>query len=148
MKTTNLIIGLVVLALAFMATGILLKGVYSIIGFVAPVLLIIALILDKDTIIGFGKWIYNLFRKDWMMGLAVSIGTYFLFPFVILFLLAKAYLTKKVKDTRKAYDVQKNGEWADYEEVDSKPQVRIELPPIKEKRAQTRNGGEYEDLFE
>ncbi len=147
----NSITSILVLVLVFVALYFVAKSVFTILSWVAPVLLLLAAIFDYRTILDYGKWVLNLLRKDILMGIGAVVLTVVGFPVIAGFLFAKALFRKKVGELEKNMKTESEGQFVDYEEVDSKPYEPLELPPIEpQPRAEPRrnNNNEYEDLFE
>ncbi len=151
MNPSSSITGILVLVLVFVALFFVAKSVFTILSWVAPVLLLLAAIFDYRTILDYGKWVLNLLRKDILMGIGAVVLTVVGFPVIAGFLFAKALFRKKVGDLEKNMKTKSEGQFVDYEEVDSKPYEPLELPPIEpQPRAEPRrnNNNDYEDLFE
>lgn len=137
------------LVLFFAALIFLIKGIFQIMAFVAPALLIGALIVDYKVVVSYGKMLFNLLKSNILMGIGAIFLTVVAFPVVAAFLLGKALFKKKVNQIRQDMETKTQGEFADFEEVDSEIK-RVELPPPpkrqKEKLKETRN--DYENLFD
>jgi len=150
--------------LALVALFYAAKLAFSLIYIIAPILFVITLVMDRNVVIGYGKWILNLFKANPLYGIGASAVTFFAYPVVAIALFLKAMLNKKVKEVKQQFEQKKQkteGEYVEYEELPptSRPVAKkkviveeeklIELPPIKTKQAQTRSNSknEYEDLF-
>ena len=152
--------GVIMLVLFFVALYFIAKSVFTILAYVAPVLLLITLFIDHTVVTGYIKWIVNLFKTNILFGIGAGLLTFFGFPVVSGFLLSKALLKKKVKEITNQYEERTQGEFVEYEEVDEEPPVRIEIPekldinvppkqkPIIEVRQQKKDTGDYEQLFD
>ena len=135
----------VMVAIYYIATGI-----FSFLAYIAPALLIGALIINYKVVTGYGKTLINLLRKNPLMGILGILLTVFAFPLVAGFLFGKALLTRKVKQLQKEAENQRYGEYVDYEEVDNdivEDVPHIELPPIQ-KKSNTKERGDYEQFFD
>ena len=154
----NLIPAILMLIAVFIAVGYIASGIYQILEFIALGLFLITLGLDiaygRKVILGFAKTLIALVRKNPLMGV-IAIGlTFFFHPLVALFLFGKAMLLRKVDNLKKDFETRQEGQYAEYEEVDTsyeevpdeEPKL-IELPPLREKPKQQRRN-DYEDLFE
>jgi len=154
----NLIPVILMLIAVFMIVGYVASGIYQILEFIALGLFLITLGLDlaygRKVILGFAKTLINLVRKNPLMGI-IAIGlTFFFHPLVALFLFGKAMLLRKVGNLKKDFETRQEGQYAEYEEVetnyeempDDKTKL-IELPPLREKPKEERRN-DYEDLFE
>ena len=146
----NSITSILILVLVFVALSFVVKSVFTILSWVAPVLLVLAAIFDYRTIIDYGKWLMNLLRKDILMGIGAVVLTVVGFPVIAGFLFAKALFRKKVGELEKNMQTQQEGQFVEYEEVESKPLETLELPPIEpEPRVEPKtNKNDYEDLFD
>lgn len=140
--------------LGLMAVVILLyffvKGIFTILSWVAPVLLLAALLLNYKVVTGYVTWIINSFKTKPLVGLGATIGTFFGFPLVAGYLFIKALLSYKLRNA----DKPKDG-YTEYEEVQEEEDDEdfLDLPEI-EKVTTTPSSGkaangnnEYEDLF-
>ena len=136
----------VILLVAFLAgLFFVLKGVFIVLSWIAPVLLIAAFIIDKSVVINYGKWIINTIKNNPLLGIAAIIFTVIGYMVVFPFLFAKALFKKKIKDVRQQHERQQQGELIDYEELESKPtRNTFELPPLEKKEKR----GEYDQLFD
>ena len=136
----------VILLVAFLAgLFFILKGVFFVLSWIAPVLLIAAFIIDKSVVINYGKWIIRTIKNNPLLGIAAIIFTVIGYMVVFPFLFAKALFKKKIKDVRQQQERQQQGELIDYEELESKPtRNTFELPPLEKKEKRS----EYDHLFD
>lgn len=148
------ILGLVILALVLVGLFMLARFIFRILAFLAPALIIVALILDYKTVLGYGKWLINLVKQNPLMGILAIVLTILGFPLVSAFLAGKAYLSRNMKKAEKEQEAQKPGEYIDFEEIEEEP---LELPKLseikreeKEKKSSKRGGEEdkYDSLFD
>ena len=130
----------------------LASGVFWLVAKLAWGLLAGALIINYKVVLDYGKMLFNLLKKNPLMGI-VGIGLSVVFhPAVFLFLFGKALLYRKIDTLKKEFQAKHGGGettdegYTEYEEIDvpeekSKP---IELPrrPLQEKQ------NEYEELFD
>ncbi len=146
---SNSLTGIIFLVLLFVALYFVAKGIFTILSWVAPVLLIITAILDYHTIIDYGKWLWKLLRNNTLMGIGAVVLTVIGFPVIAGFLFAKALFRKKVGQLEKNMREKRDGQFVDFEEVESTTYEPMELPPIEpqpEPRKSSKN--DYDDLFE
>lgn len=125
-------------------------GIFSFLAYIAPALLIGALVINYRVVTGYGKTLINLLRKNPLMGVLGVVLTIFAFPLVAGFLFGKALLTRKVKQLQKEAEKQRYGEFVDYEEVENDivdDVPHIELPPIQ-KKSNTKDREDYEQYFD
>lgn len=142
----NSITSILFMVLAFVALYWIATSVFKILTVAAPFMLVGALIINHNVVISYGKWLINLLKKNPLMGVGGVLLTFFGFPIISGFLLAKALLYRKVDKMKQEFDVQQNGEFADYEEVDEEPKVRLELPNFEKPKKE--KGGDYEQFFD
>lgn len=107
-------IGLVIYAGFYIA-----KGVFTILSWVAPVLLIIALILNYKVVLNYGKWLIKLLTTNTLYGVVMCLVTIFGFPLVTAWLCFKAVLSYKLKQQSGNDNRDDEQGYIDYEEVDS-----------------------------
>ncbi len=144
------IIGLVVVFfLLYLLFNIVSIG-WSILGFVAPVLLIISLILNRNVALNFGKMLLNTIKTDPLKGILYSVLSFVGHPLLFLYFFVRSYMTSKVKKKvdKNLSDKRQNKAYTEYEEVEDDDDF-LELPdldasPPKEKLKDTG----YENLFE
>lgn len=142
-----LLIGIVVLFVLFTVA----RFVFSLLYYIAPILLIITLFMDYKVVVNYGKWILDVMGRNVLLGVGLSLLTLVGFPIVSVFLFGKAMLKKKVKEMTQQFETQTQGEYTEYEEVTPEEEGMVELPPppVRQKPKQTRGGrNEYEDLFD
>ena len=128
------VIGLV---LFFGLLYFLLSGLFWLLSWVAPVLLLITAVIDFKVITDFGKWTLNLFSKNWMYAL-ITVGILVILPYlgfsflsnaifstIAGLLFGKALLKRKVNEVREQFNggigtsQEAEGEYTEYEEVDT-----------------------------
>ena len=146
----NSITSILVLVGIFVALSFLVTGIFKLLSWAAPVLLILTAIFDYRTIVDYGRWLFNLLRKDVLMGIGALILTVIGFPIIAGFLFVKALFRRKIGQLEKNMNQERQGEYVEYEEVESTTYEPIELPPIEpEPRATPRKErNDYEDMFD
>ena len=153
----NSITSVILMVIALIAIFYIARFIFRILWFVAPVILIAALIVDYKTVLGYLKWVGSLFQKNPVMGIAVTVLSALGFPLVSGFLLMKGLLKKKVKEAQATREAQIKGEFVDYEEIVD--DESLELPPLKDPKDQPiqikkdpsksqQSGNEYDHLFD
>ena len=137
---------------------------FNIVYWIAPFLFLATLVIDYKVVVDYGKWVLGLFKMNPLYGLGASVVTFFVYPVVAFFLFGKALVKKKIGSMKEQLDKKVNGEYAEYEEVETvetdfvpdgesliNEKDLIELPTIKPKVKQAQpksnNSNEYEDLF-
>ena len=142
------IVGLI--AVVYVLLNVVKIG-WAILAFLAPILLIISLFLNRSVAIDYVKMIVNTIKTDLPRGILYAAGTFFLAPLVMTFIFFKAYMSSKVRKTvdKKRAAAKEEKEFTKYEEVVEEDDDFLELPdlgvePPKEKLKDTG----YENLFE
>ncbi len=128
----------------------LAKGVFTILAWVAPVLILLTLIINHKVIVNYGKWIFNQYRnQNWPVALGATALTVLAFPFVSLFLFGKAMIMKKITEAfpegvgQPAHS-RKEDNFVDYEEIVEDP---LELPDLPKETQDKIDNNDYENLF-
>lgn len=146
--TGTMIVAGFVMVLFLVGMFYLVGGIVKLLTWAAPVLLIVALIFDYNTVLNHGKMLINLTKRNPLMGIGMILLNVIFFPFVFAYLFAKAYLTKKFKEVRAQYEERQEGEYVDFEVVEEKP-LQIDTPPRRPQNNPRRTGGnEYDGMFE
>jgi len=141
---------ILILIAVFVGLWFVAKSIFFVLSYVAPVLLIAALVINHKVVVSYGTFLWNLLRKSPVMGVVGILLSFFFFPVVCLFLFGKALLYRKVDTLKKEFEAKHgggttDGEYTEYEEIEiPKEEKRIELPrrPLQEKQ------NEYEELFD
>lgn len=145
----NLVVGVVMLVVAVMALWFVFKSVLSILAWIAPVLLIITLILNRSVVFDYVGGMMNRLKNDTLMGVAQVAGTFFFFPIVCAFLFGKAMLIRKVGKIKTQMEVEREGEYAEYEELEE--DEILDLKEIEEvvqsPKPTAKPNNKYDDLF-
>ena len=142
----NAIFGVVFLVFALIALFWLAKGIFTILAWLAPILLIATLIIDYQTILGYGKWLLYQLKTNLLAGVLLSLLTVIGFPLVSFFLFGKALLKRKLKKLETAYNADLKGQYTEYEIVDEDPIEQLELPPLQRRKESATD--EYDRLFD
>ena len=143
------IIGVVLGILFLLGLFFIARFIFTILYYLSPIMLIAALIVDHKVVMGYGKWLLRLTKDNAIMGIGAILLTVLGFPLVTLFLLGKALLRKRVKEAQEEVTQQREGEYIEYEELNSEP---LDLPQIEqwEKQAEERRrkSNDYDDFFD
>jgi len=143
------IIGVVLGILFLLGLFFIARFIFTILYYLSPIMLIAALIVDHKVVMGYGKWLLRLTKDNAIMGIGAILLTVLGFPLVTLFLLGKALLRKRVKEAQEEVTQQREGEYIEYEELNSEP---LDLPQIEqwEKQAEERRrkNNDYDDFFD
>lgn len=122
------------------------SGVYAILAFVAPFLLIMALVLNHTVVTDFFKGLIKTLKQDTGKGLIYTAGTVIGYPFVAAWLAFRAY-TKRGSKRKKEPVAKEDKEYIKYEEVEDED--FLELPDLEEvkQKPSSSSDGSYDDLF-
>ena len=148
--------GILLMVFIFVALYFIAKSIFTILSWLAPVLLVGTAIINYKVLTSYGKWILKLLKNNPLFGIGAIIMTVIGFPVVAGFLFAKALLYRKADQMKQEYETQTHGELIDYEEIEEEdPIVPLELPPIKKSKPQPRQkpqnprpNNEYEQFFD
>lgn len=137
------------LVVAVMALWFVFKSVFALLAWLAPVLLIITLVLDRSVVFDYVKGIGNRLKNDTLMGVAQLAGTFFFFPLVSAFLFGKAMLLRKVGKIKGQMETEKEGEFAEYEELEDDEVLDLkDVEEVVQTRTPTaKPNNNYDDLF-
>ena len=138
---------LLILTIIFAALYFIAKGVFSLLAWVFPVLLILTLILDYTVFIDFFKFMWKLLKENPFFGILALVLIFFGAPVVAGYLFVKAILRRSIKKTIEKAEIERNT-YAEYEEVPDEENF-LELPPVSkpvEKTRETRSN-DYDDMF-
>jgi len=145
----NGIIGFIFLAIMFVALFFLAKGLFTVLSWISPVLIVGALIINYRTIINYFRFVLSLLQRNPLTGIIAIILSVIGFPILSGVLFGKAILDRKLKRLVQAHQKREQGELVDYEEViPQKKEKPLDLPPIEiEPPAPKAKDNRYEDLF-
>lgn len=143
----NGLYGIIATILFLIALYYIAKGVFWVLTWVSPVLLIATLVIDYQVVLDYLKMLWNMILRTPIMGILAAALSVFGFPVVILFLFGRAwfgyYLRKKQKEQADFFQrfkeqQQQEEEFVQYEEIiDNRlDDSEIEPPfePEKEKK--------------
>lgn len=122
------------------------KGLFTILSFLAIPLFILALILNYRVVGDYFKWILKLFKKEPVKGLLAGAGTVIGYPLVAAYLFFKAFSNRRIAAKK---EKKKPGEYIRYEEMEDDEDF-LELPEIPGEKVlekQSRDQNKYDDLF-
>jgi predicted membrane protein len=155
----NSLISLLIFGGVLLLLYVLVKGLFTMLYWVAPVLLIVTLIINYRVVRDYAASIVTSLQTDILMGMVKVLFTVLCYPLVIGWLFAKALIYRKVntlqQDLQKKMNQQDQTQDVDYEEIsseelgktDEKPPQKpiiIQLPKPKEKD----KSNPYDDIFE
>lgn len=125
----------------------LVGGIMKLLTWAAPGLLIIALLFDYKTVLNHGKMLIDLVKRKPLIGIGAILLNIVLFPLVFAYLLARAYMTKKLKDAGAEFEKRQQGEYIDYEIVEEKP-LKIQQTRKRPQQRQRPSSNEYDQMFD
>lgn len=143
----NGIIGFAFMVLLFVGLFFIAKGVFTVLAWIAPVLIILALLINYKTVLNYLKFMLGLLQRNPVGGIIGILLSFFGFPILAGVLFGKSILDRKVKKLNQAYQAERDGEFVEFEEI-IKPEreTKLDLPPM-EKQAPVKKDNQYEDLF-
>jgi hypothetical protein len=143
----NGIIGFLVMIAVIVGIFFIAKGIFKLLYFAAPVLLLLALIINYRTVLGYLRWLFGLFKRNILTGIIAVLLTIIGYPVVCGLLFGKSILDRKVRKLQQAHRAQREGEFVEFEEV-QKPgrEQPLDLPPM-EKPNPAPKENPYKDLF-
>jgi predicted membrane protein len=155
----NSLISLLIFGGVLLLLYVMVKGLFTMLYWVAPVLLVVTLIINYRVVRDYAASIVTSLQTDILMGMVKVLFTVLCYPLVIGWLFAKALIYRKVstlqQDLQKKMNQQDQTQDVDYEEISSeelgesgekppqKPLI-IQLPKPKEKD----KSNPYDDIFE
>ncbi len=145
------ILGIVLLVAFFVGIFFIMSGVFWVLKWVAPVLLLAAFIIDKSVVINYGKWLISSLKSNPLFGVGAILFTAIGYMVVFPYLFAKALFKKKVRKVTDEFEQKQKGEFVDFEEISSKPKNEeiLQLPRLeKMERKQKQRGSDYDNMFE
>lgn len=149
----NSITSILFMVLVFIALYWLATGIFKLLSIAAPFLLVAALVINRNVVINYGKWLWNLLKTNPLMGIGGILLSVFGFPIIAGFLFGKALLYRKVDKMKTEFETKKYGDFVEYEEmdmdVDEQPEIRLELPEIiKPKPKPKKDNNNYDQYFD
>lgn len=140
---------LLILTLFFGALFFLAKGVFWLLSWVFPILILITLIVDYQVIIDFFKFVWKLLKENTIMGILAVLLIAFGYPIVAGYLCLKAISRRSLRNVMT--EAEKNqSTFTEYEEV-VEDESFLELPPLQKNTKspvqKQANPNEYDDMF-
>ncbi len=145
-NTQSTILTILGLVLFIMALGWLIRGIFTILAIIAPILLIITVIIDHRIVLNYGKWLLKLLKNNTVVGVLATLLTIAGFPVVCFLLFGRAMLQRKVKQLENEYRAERDGSYTEYEVIEDEVQ-ELPLPPL-EKESPLDKTSDYERLFD
>lgn len=137
----NPIFALLFLVAIFLGIYWIAKGLFTILSWAFPVMIIATAFINYKVLIGYGKWILDSLRTNPLTGILAIVFSLFAYPLVGIYLLFKAVVSKKIESFEENNAPQ--GDYIKYEEVGED-----DFLDLKElKQAQEKVNNDYKDLF-
>ena len=142
----GVIVGFVLILVLFY---FLLKGLYTLLSWISPFLLIGALILDHKVVIDFGKYVLRLLKENTAIGILTVVLCILGFPFLTGMLFFRAFTSRFIKNYVKKAEEAAKPKFSDYEEVenDTKNSDDFLILPKVIRKPETKKDSEYDELF-
>lgn len=150
---------IIMLAIGLLLAYMVLKGVFTLLFWLSPILLVAGVAADPKGALNIAKSFIKLSKNNPLIPLGIVILSALWFPVVpgIIgalaggFLLAKYMVKKKIKKVINQHAPQESSEeseeFVDYEEVNEEEDF-LNLPPAEPKaEPQTRSNNEYDNMF-
>jgi hypothetical protein len=155
--------------LGLVALWFILKGLYMLLYWIAPVLFVLALVVNWRAVADTGREFWGLLQRNPLGGLMLGAFCVLAFPLLTLYLFFRALGYNKVQELKRQFGQdtqgpQPEGDFADYEELESQPKSRrpaageepmdIPLAPDPEpapppaKAEAKKPGNPYDQMFE
>ena len=143
------LVGALTMILGMVVLFYLAKGIFTILAWLAPVLLVLTLIINHNVVLNYGKWIFNQYRnQNWPVALGSTALTVLAFPFVSLFLFGKAMIMKKITEAFPGAMEQRNvGQADDFVEYEEIHDQHLELPELPKETQEKIDKNDYENLI-
>lgn len=142
----NGIFGLVLMIAVFVALFFLAKGVFTLLSWVAPVLILLAAIINYRTILNYLKYMLGLLRRNPLGGILGVVLSVIGFPVLAAVLFGKSILDRKIGKLQQGYRKREQDEFVEYEEIIRREdQDTLDLPPMEKKNEPPANP--YKDIF-
>ncbi len=138
---------LLILAVFFSILFFVAKGLFWVLKWIAPVLLIATLIINYKVVTEYLQYIWRKLKEDPLIGLFFLILTVLGHPFVIGYLFFKALGIRSIKKAYERVEKEQNT-FTEFEEIVEEGNF-LELPTLeKEPEPQSRSESErYDELF-
>ncbi len=143
----NGIMGFIFMMAFLIVVFLILRGLWKLLFFAAPVLIILALIINYRTIVNYLRFVFGLLHRNPLSGIIAILLSIVGFPFLSGILFGKSILDRKVRKLQQAHEEQAQGELVDYEEViRPEREDKLNLKPIEREKQEAKENP-YKDLF-
>lgn len=150
---------IIMLVLGLLLAYMVIKGVFTLLFWLSPILLIAGVAIDPKGALNIGKSFINISKKNPLIPIGIVILSALWFPVVpgIIgaltgsFLLSKYFVKKKIKKVFNQHAPQETSEeseeFVEYEEVKEDEEF-LTLPTVEPKaEPQTKSNNEYDNMF-
>jgi len=139
------VVGFLFLAMMIWMAISAVKGIFTLLSWIAIPLFVIALVLNYRVVTDYIGWIWNTMKADPLKGTLYGVGSVIGYPVVSAYLAFKAYISRKFgqKDKPKA-----KGDYIKYEEVEEDDFLELkDLNEVVEEPIEKPSANKYDDLF-
>jgi len=150
---------IIMLALGLLLAYMVVKGVFTLLFWLSPILLVAGVTIDPKGALNISKSFLNLSKKNPLIPIGIVILSALWFPVVPgvigaltgSFLLSKYFVKKKIKKVFNQHTPQENPEgseeFVEYEEINEEENF-LTLPQVEPKKEpQTKTNNEYDNMF-
>ncbi len=137
--TAILFLGLIFVGLYFIA-----KGIFILLTWTAPFLLIGSLLIDHTVSLDYVKFVIKLLKENPIMGLITILLSVVGFPVLFGYLFFKSILRRKLKNLDSFNKSRSSTTYTEYEEIEEDESF-LELPELKK---EMKTDSDYEQLFD
>ncbi len=132
------------MALVLVGLFFVAKGIFWVLAKAAFFLLAGALLIHYKTVLDFGKWLWNTILTNPLQGIFLTALGVLLYPVLFAYLFMRALVNRKVSKLQNAVKQEREGEWVDFEELETTFKQRKQRSEKTELEVTDR----YSDLFE
>ncbi len=173
-NSRNTIWSAIVAILFFVALFFVAQGIFRLLSYISPFLLIATLIINYRVVVDYGRWLVELFQRNPLGGLLGAIFTIIGFPVVSAYLFGKALLMRKINKMGEQFQQQFGGQaeqqtpffgtrgenifkdnpksqssdYVEYEELPVEKNVTKTAEDVKKSTASKPPHNDYEQLFD
>lgn len=140
---TNPLMFLVAFVFALLAIYWLAKGVFTILTWAFPIMVIATAVINYRVLLGYGRWVIDNFKRSPIFGIVIAVLTLMAYPFVGLFLLYRA-ISSKSKQEQQHRSESSQGDYIKYEEVEQEEDF-LDLSEIEKSKEEIEN--RYDEFF-
>ena len=97
--------GLVILFVVLILLFFMVRTLFSLLYWLSPVLLILTLIFDYKVVINFAKWVWKLFRTNFLYAVLIVVLSIIGFPILTGGLFVNAFMNWRIRRTKKKFGI-------------------------------------------